>query len=627
MSGVCAVVTFEGGRVEQAEVETMAAAAPHRWPEGIAAWTGHGAGLVQQVRDVDGRESGVAPRVVAGLVAAADARLDNRAELYPHLVRMGTLADEANASDVDVILAAYRAWGDGSPAHLIGDFAFVIFDERRRRVFAARDPLGMRPLYVRVEPRRRVVVASEIKQVLAARDVPCAVDELGIAATLAGPYLPADRTVYSGIAQLAPGHALAVDANGSRTWRYWKPDPERLSDHDDETCAALFRETFAEAVAARTAVRQPVGIFLSGGMDSGAVASTAGWLRERGRVGARALHAYSWAFRELPDCDERSVSDLVVAHYGFDVTAVPADDAWPLAGYPEHGPDRDDPYCWVYQTLVDRTLERCRNDGMGVILGGDRGDEVTGDWVYDEVGLALAGRARDALADLRLAAAETGLPLVTAVRQAVLRPLLEARLPGLMAPLRRVRGSSTPWLPWVNEDLARRVDLSDVVGEQSAPARFDGAARTLRAQRIFMAQGARIAVLRDRTRARYGMAFADPFSDRRLVELVLSLPQWRVQRRGARKRLARAAMSGIMPEAARTKAAKTIPTALFDRGFRDRAVPVVEELLNGSQAAAHGWLDANVVRAVYDEYRATGDTPHDFWWPLCVEMWLRRWWS
>ncbi len=627
MSGICALVTFHGGAVEQVALERMAAAAAHRGAEGTAAWTGEGAGLVQQLLPIGAYDRPGPPPRAAGLVAVADARLDNRRELSAHLLRGGAIVEDATATDAEVILAAYRLWGDACPAKLIGDFAFVIFDERRRRLFAARDPLGMRPLYHRVEPRRRVLVSSEIKQLLAGPNVPCDIDELGIASTLAGPYLPADRTVYAGIAQLAPGHALAVDACGSRTWRYWRPDPHRLLDCDDATCAALFREALAESVAARMGVGRPVGIFLSGGMDSGAIASTAGWLRERGVVEPVSLHAYSWAFHELSDSDERGVSDLVVAHYGLDATAVPADDAWPLAGYPDHGPDRDDPYCWVYQALIERTLERCRAEGMRVILGGDRGDELTGDWVYDELGLLLAGRARDALADVRRAAADTGLPAATAVRRAVVRPLLEACLPRPVSAVRRVCEHHTPWLPWVDDALARRVDLGDVIADACKPARFDGPSRTLRAGRVFMAQGARIAVLQNRTRARYGMGFADPFSDRRLVELVLSLPQWRVQRRGAPKQLARAAMAGVMPELARNKAAKTFPLGLFDRGFRDRAVDVVEGLLSDSRAAANGWLDAEVVRAVYDEYRTIGDTAHDFWWPLCVEMWLRRWWN
>jgi asparagine synthase (glutamine-hydrolysing) len=212
-----------------------------------------------------------------------------------------------------------------------------------------------------------------------------------------------------------------------------------------------------------------------------------------------------------------------------------------------------------------------------------------------------------------------------ALRRNVVRPLVTARWPAAAEHLASTPGGG--WPPWIPDSLAVRVDLEDIIRESTRPAPFDGAARTLRYQRVFMPQGARIAVLRERTRARTGMAFADPFSDRRLVELVLSMPQWLVQRRGQPKRLVRRSMSGVMPEPARVGARKTIPYGLFDRGFRDRAVPVVQDLLTSSRAAEHGWLDERAARAVYDEYLTTGDSYWDFWWPLTVEMWLRRWWS
>lgn len=625
MGGLCVQVSFDGSPVDGSEGRRMAAAADHRGPDGTGTWSGPGALLVHQhhvvlPEDVVDEQ----PLVRAGLVLVADARIDNAEELVPFLVARGQLADASEVTDAELVLAAYLAWGDSAPERLVGDFAFVVWDQRRRRLFAARDPLGMRPLYYRSEPRRRAMFASEIKQVLAARDVPRQVFEPALAATLAGPLMPPEWTAYDGVEQLAPGRAVAITDAGRRVWPFWRPDP-RVRFHGDEADAdAAFREVFEKAVTARLRSVHPVGIFLSGGMDSGSVASMAGWVRERSAA-PRELRSYSWAFSELPDSDERRVSDHVVRRYGLQATAVPADDGWPLAGYPDHGPDADDPYCWVYQALIERTLDICRADGVGVLLNGDRGDELVGDWVFDEIGLLRAGRPRDAVGDVRAVVRTSGLPAGTALRRRVLRPLVAARLPRVERWQRRRAGQ--PWPPWVPADFARRVDLSDMIDDLRRAVPFDGAPRTLRHGRIFMPQGARIAVLRERTRARRGMAFADPFSDRRLVELVLSMPQWLVQRREQPKRILRSAMVGVMPEQARTSARKTIPYGLFDRGFTDRALPVVQDLLTESRAAEHGWLDADAALAVHQEYVRTGDSHWDFWWPLTVEMWLRRWWS
>lgn len=608
-------------------IQVMTAAAAHRGPDGTSTWSGRGAALAHQrlaVLPEDAVEG--QPLAVAGLVLVADARIDNRDELLPLLAARGYLIDAGPVSDADVVLAAYRLWGPACPARLIGDFAFAVWDDRRRRLFVARDPMGMRPLYYRWEPHRRVLVGSEIKQILAADGVPRQVHEAALATTLAGPHTPPSWTAYAGIDQLPPGHAMTVDDEGRSSWPFWAPRAEgRFKPADEEAVSHAFRTAFADAVRARLRSARPVGLFLSGGMDSGATASMAGWLAEGSVPSPEVLRTYSWAFAELPDSDERDVSDRIVARYGLAATSVRADEKWPLAGYPEHGPDADDPYSWPYQALVEWTLRHCQQDGVGVVLHGDRGDELTGDWVFDELGMLRAGHVRTAIRDISSVAGTPGLGPLTALRRNLVKPALTARWPAAAA--RLSSGPQRLWPPWIPDGFAARVALGDIISEARRPAGFDGAARTLRHQRIFMPQGARIAVLNERTRARRGMAFADPFTDRRLIELVLSLPQWLVQTRQEPKRMVRQALVGVMPEDARQAARKNIPYSLFDRGFRDRAVPVVEQLLTGSLGAEHGWLDEQAAREAFAGYVATGDSYWDFWWPITVEMWLRRWWS
>lgn len=556
---------------------------------------------------------------------SADARIDNRDELVPLLVRLGFLATELDETpSSEIILAAYRCWGDDAPAKLIGDFAFVIWDGRRRRLLAARDPMGMRPLVHCLGAAHRVVLGSEVSQLLAVPGVPRTIDERGIAATIAGPYLSADATLFQGIGLVAPGHALAVDGRTVRTRRYWQPDPARLEDHDAAGCVAEFRESYARAVSDRIRGVEPVGISLSGGTDSGSIASTVGWLIRTGRATA-SLRAYSWGFATLPDSDERSTSDLIVEHYGFGGVTVEGDDAWPLAGLPAHGPDLDDAWFWPYQALIDRTIGRAAEDGVRVLLGGDRGDELLGDWVFDEVGLARAGRVRAAIRDLLLAGRSEAHPLRRFLRRALFGTPIGKGVERA-ASVRRSR--VTPALaPWIPRDFADRSGLADRVRESSRLPRFDGYARSQRYQRIFLPQASRISTQSERRHAARGLSFADPYSDRRLVELVLGLPQWLVQRRDHPKQLLIEAMRGIMPEGARRRVTKTIPQGLFDRGLREREVETVRSLLTGSRAAAHGWLDEAAARSAYDRYVATGETEHDFWWVIAVESWLRRWWT
>lgn len=625
MSGICLLATFDGSVIDERHAAVMPAAAGHRG-ERVQAHHGDGASLLSQRApyDVEG-DPGLAR--AGGLTILADARIDNGPELVPHLVRYGYLGEGERVTSSELILASFRLWGDSCPRALIGDFAFVIWNAHLRRVFAARDPMGMRPLYLWSRDRRRIALASEIKQLLALPDVPCRIFEPAIATTLAGPHTPASWTTYAGIQQLPPAGALVADQFGLRTVVAWEPSSTPRGDVDEVDAAELFRSTFADAVRSRVARPHTVGIFLSGGTDSGSVASMAGHLREQrpDRVGE--LRSYSWAFDELVSSDEREVSNHIVSRYDLAATDVLADELWPLAEYPAHAPDRDDPYTWVYQALIERTLERCREDGVTLQIVADRGDELTGDWVYDDLGLLRAGKLSAALIDIRLAADEPNMAsTLLALRRRVLRPLIDARWPAMGQLIARRRAGQAPWPPWVRAEFAERVGLADIIADALRPPSFGDAARRQRHQRVFLPQAARIAVLRNRTRAQYGMQFADPYSDRRLVELVLGLPQWLVQRRGQPKHLARAAMEGIMPEMALRQSRKTIPFELFDRGFRDRAAEVVDDLLRAPIAASVGWLDGDAARAVYHDYRRTGGANHDFWWPLTVEMWLRRWW-
>ena len=629
MSGICAIVSFDGSRVAREDLEAMTGAAPHRGRARTRAWYAPGTALAHQATQLTAWDRiGEHPLLRSGLALVADARIDNRDELVPALIERGYLAGEvATTSDAEVILASHRCWGDRAPARLIGDFAYVLWDARRRRLLAARDPMGMRPLYYRIEPRRRTMLASEVKQLLAVPGVPGAIDERGIVATLAGPYLPADATVYEGVGQVAPGSLLVVDADGSRVVQFWSPDAGSVLRLDEDAAVEAYRAALARAVGDRLQTERPVGLLLSGGMDSGSIAAMSGWLTRQGRASGAGLRTYSWAFPSMPDADERSTSDAVVSHFGLTDTAVEGDDAWPLAGYPDGAPDRDDPFIWPYQMIYDRSVARAAADGVGLLVAGNRGDELVGDWIFDELGLARAGHVRRAFADLRLAARLDGRSVGSILRGHVIRPALWDRARPVAELLDRRRRTTRPWAPWIPDAVARRVDLGDVIADATRVPRFDGHARSLRHQRLFMTQAARIATLGERTHARSAIGYADPFADRRLVELVLALPQWQVQRRGRPKHIAREAMRGIMPEDALQRVGKAIPVSLFERGLRDRAVPTARSLLTGTQAGARGWLSESVARDAYEGFVRTGVARFDFWWPLTVEWWLRRWWS
>ena len=623
------MVGLEGGRVGRGTLEAMLDAAGFRGPDGRGRWRGGADGTEA---GNDGGDASVAfgylalhttPESVherqpladaeAGLVLVADARLDNRDELLRELTprRVGGIV-----TDAELILAAYRAWGEGCAERLLGDFAVAVWDGRKRSLFLARDVMGMRGLYYRIE-RGRVLFATEVKQILAAPGVDREIFEPAVGAHLVGAYGPAEWTFWEGTRQVPPGHAVVVEEGRVRSRRYWEVDPERRIRYgSDEEYAEHFRSLFADAVRARLRSVAPVGVLLSGGTDSGSVAAMAGWLlaREPG-VSVPEFRAYSFAFDELTECDERHISGPLAEHFGIPVTDVPADDAWPLRNFPERGPDLDSPYTVVYQLLRERACEAAKRDGVATLMTGDRGDEVVGDWVYDLPGLVAAGRWREALEERRAHRGMTGGSVISFLRSQLVGPAVRA-----------VRGRDRSWLgipPWIPTAFSERIDLPSIIADGVVRSGIRHPAGAARHGRIFRAGGDRAAVWQERSNARAGLGWADPWSDRRLTEFVLAVPQHLVNRIAEPKRLAHHALRPLMPPSVRGQSRKIIPALLFERGFKERGADTVRELFADSIGQRLGFVDAGAFLSDYERFRADERIATDPWWTITLEGWLR----
>lgn len=632
MSGLCGIVDFAGRSVEAGDLHAMMDAAAYRGLDGTATWLGGGVALAHQARHVTPESvHEVQPLVdpATGWVLVADARIDNRAELLAALKPSPGPSGEVD--DARLLLAAYRSWGSEGLGRVVGDFAFAVWEPERRRLFAARDALGVRPFVYRCDGRR-LWFGSEVQQVLAAPGVPTRLFEPAIAAHLVGRFEDHEWTPYEGVLRLPPGHTLWVEDGRTRIARYWDVDPTaRVRLRTEDEYADAFRELLERAVAARLRSAHPVGVLLSGGLDSGGVASMAGRvLRARGDDPSR-FRTYSWAFDELAQADERSISDGIVAEFGFTATGIEGDELWPMSGFPADGAPRNGPLTSVYQELMGRALAQARTDGVRTMLSGNRGDLLGGEMVIDLPGLARAGEWRALRRDLHAYRSWKRTSLATAVGRLLLRPVLAdlAALPPL-APLRdAVRGRPTAKAiraaDWVAPSLLARSGLEERPAHGFEPPReLRGVARRKRYRTVFL--GLQIAAIEwdDAFHAAHGLEFADPWSDRRIVEFVIATPPWVVQRLTEPKRLARNALRGVMPEDVRRAARKVSPQPLFDRALRERAVALLDELLADPVMAVLGYVDPEPLRSHLADVRRGADAAPTLWWALTLEMWLRR---
>ena len=172
--------------------------------------------------------------------------------------------------DTETIVHAYEEWGDQCVERFRGMFAFAVWDERRRRLYLARDRVGKKPLYYLLDPRR-FFFASELKAILEAPDVPREIDLTSLSDYLSLLYVPSPKSILTAVRKLPPAHYAVVTADGFRIARYWDLPFQPVSDEPEEHLIEDLLSSLEEATRLRMISEVPLGAFLSGGVDSSAV--------------------------------------------------------------------------------------------------------------------------------------------------------------------------------------------------------------------------------------------------------------------------------------------------------------------------------------------------------------------
>lgn len=232
------------------------------------------------------------PLTIEALTITADARIDNRADLFTAL----SIPHEERAAlpDSALILRAYQKWGEDCPRHLIGDYAFAIWDDNAQALFCARDHIGARPFYYYVSDGC-FAFATDLRALLALEAIPAVIDEVEIAHYLLGYEVANDplHTFYKDVYKLTFSHSLTVSSEQFRTARYWFPldtAPVRLSRFEDYVEQVF--ELVRQATEDRLHTDLPVGAHFSGGLDSTSIAVIAARiLKQQGRT----LTTFSWS--------------------------------------------------------------------------------------------------------------------------------------------------------------------------------------------------------------------------------------------------------------------------------------------------------------------------------------------
>jgi asparagine synthase (glutamine-hydrolysing) len=590
MCGLAGEVRFDGRRADVAALERMTACQRHRGPDGDGLWVRGPVGLGhRRLSIIDLSERGAQPMTDShlGLTVVFNGIVYNHRQLRAELERAGHRF--FSTSDTEVVLKAYAQWGTACVEHFLGMFAFAVVEHATGRVVLGRDRLGIKPLYVDTRPDR-LRFASTLPALRTAGGVDTTIDRTALAHYMTfHSVVPAPLTILTGVRKLPPATVRVVEADGtSRDTVYWRPsftrDPGRADwtsrDWEEALLGAL-----RTAVERRMVSDVPVGVLLSGGIDSSLVVAL---LAEQGQTG---LATFSIGFESAGEesGDEFEYSSLVAERFGTDHHRIPIDDSRLLPGIDAAVAAMSEPMvshdCVAFYLLAQEVSRH-----MKVVQSGQGADEVLGgyDWYPP-----LAAVPRDD-------AVEAYSRVFFDRRWTAMGEVLEPE--------------------WIVDTDAPTAFVTEQFGAPGAETAVDAA---LRNDTTIMLVDDPVKRVDNMTMA-WGLEARVPFLDHELVELAGRIPPELKLADGGKGVLKRAAR-GLVPDAVidRTKGYFPVPAIRqLDGPYRER----VRDALSDPAAKRRGLFRPDTVERMLREPNATRTTlgSNALWQLALLEMWLQK---
>ena len=394
MCGICGIVNFNAlNPVDSGLIHRMTSAQAHRGPDDYGYFVENNVGLGHRRLSIIDLSGGKQPMFNedGSVVVVFNGEIYNFADLRTDLLARGH--QFATRSDTETIVHAYEEFGDDCVQQFRGMFAFAIWDRRRRRLMIARDRLGIKPMYY-YAGNDVVVFASEIKSLLIHPAVPREVDHEALDSYLALRYVPGPRTMFKHIFKLQPGHLMTWDEGGTRIRKYWDiPQPVLRATHSSgerDRIIEEFRFLLEESVKLRLISEVPLGVFLSGGLDSSSMLALMSKITggERIKTFSVGYDASGPAEAEIQAANEFSFAREAAAYYGaehheFQMTARDFRNAIPTMVWHLDEPMADPTCIPLY------FISKLARNYITVVLSGEGADEIMAGYTLYRKILAL----------------------------------------------------------------------------------------------------------------------------------------------------------------------------------------------------------------------------------------------
>ena len=529
--------------------------------------------------------------------------------------------------DTEVVVHAYEEYGLDFATRFNGMFAFALWDANNRRLILARDRIGIKPLYY-TRVGDTIVFASEIKAILQYPGVERRVDPLALDNIMTFEYNPSAQTIFSGIHKLPAGHLLVVEEDGrSRLQRYWDLEPRPAEVRDLGEAVERLRFELARAVTRHLMSEVPLGVFLSGGLDSSAIVAM------MARAEAGPVKTFSIGFSGGEGYDELSHARTVAHHFGTDhyefVLEPKSVDILPDLVWHLEEPIADEAALPLY------FLSSMAKEHVKVVLAGDGGDEIFSGYgrYYWYHAVNRYGRVPRPVREWLVEPIISALPHVSGNGRIATLARRARRLMEVAAQPEELRFST--WNRIFSEEDKRALYSADFRHASSTASPFDYHGRLFAASGFVdpMSRAQYVDVKSylvdclllksDKVTSAFSLECRVPLLDAALVEYVASLPAAYKYHRGRSKHVLREAMRGILPRSIveRGKQGFILP---FGKWFNTDLRKFAREILLDRQSIQRGYFDPAGLERTLDTMTSDDDRHARRLYALVMfELWNR----
>ena len=558
----------------------------------------------------------------SGCIITSNVRLDNRKEL----IRKLHLSDQSinDLSDADLILKAYLYWGPDCVEHFLGEFAFILWDPDSHQLFAARDALGARELYYAMN-KDFLIMGSYVSMLLVYPKLPKTLNEAKIAKYLAVIWDDDVNTFYETIYHLPPAHCLLINEDSSRLWRYWDVDVTKTIRYSDPgDYAASYLELISDATQNSLRSTHPVGISLSGGLDSSTIAILAAEQMSTTALAGETLNCYSYVFHELKKCDEEIYAQAVITkasqNHQVKTKLISGDTFWPAPQAQDWWISRDYPFQDPYYFLLQAILVSACEEKTKIMLNGFYGDDLYSGEDYWLIDRLLGFQFGQIASSVKVSHQKLN------VSRSLVDYGLKALLPEKWKNIyHRMRSETPPWVEWLGIDLLTKIPTEDTDGMQKKKLHFRNPGQRKRYTSLFKSgYPESVTVLQDIAQ-KNGMEYAFPFLDKRIVEFILSIPSSQISSPGNSRRLLRESMCSKLPDLILKRQDKALLFDLYAKGIYSNETFNLGEYFEHSQIVERGYVNPEwMIKELNQPWRTKSG--HILWLLISLENWLRKYW-